>query len=99
MKAIRTYNDDDMRGITTLEDGRVILWRGEGHTNILVMTADENGNVEKIESVGDTEHHPVVDFLVACAETGEWGESLDMSPEMCMMYDALRNATFFLKGA
>ncbi len=92
-RAIRTYSDGDMRGITTLADGRVILWWGEGYSNILVLTADEAGNVKNIESVADSEKHPVVDFLDASAETGRWGEWLVMPHEMRVMYNALRSRT------
>ena len=92
MKAIRTYNDDDLAGITALEDGRLILWWGEGQSDIVILTSDEYGNVEKIENIGDTEDHPVVHFLTACAETGDWGESLEMSKDMLVMYNAIRNA-------
>lgn len=90
MKAIRTYNDDDLAGITALEDGRLILWWGEGQSDIVILTSDEYGNVEKIEHIGDIEDHPVVHFLTACAMTGDWGESLKMSKDMLVMYNAIR---------
>lgn len=91
MKAIRTYNDDDLAGITATDDGRLLLWIGEGHSDIVVLSHDEYGNVEKIESIGDTDDHPVVHFLTSCAENGEWGEQLKMSSDMLVMYNTIRN--------
>lgn len=91
MNAVRTYTDGDIRGITRTDDGCLLIWVGEGHSHIIVLTPGPYGNVTNIESVEDSEKHPVVEFLNSCAETGNWGENLKMSHDMILMYDAIRN--------
>lgn len=91
MKAIRTHQDDDLRGMTILEDGRTILYRNEGGSDVVTLIPDDEGNFEEITVVDDTAADPVNDFLHTCAETGEWGEHHDMTPEMILMYDTIKD--------
>lgn len=84
-----TYDDGDSRGMSVLNDGTVLLWVSEAHSEVTVISTEDDYPTH-ISVIDANVDHPINTALQRSFESGE-GVRESMDSAMIVLWEIARN--------